>query len=270
MVVFVATQKEIMFQLPDIYQPIFVGASLNNNPGYYNYITDNTGENISEKNGTYCELTALYWIWKNSKTDVVGLAHYRRYLSRFPFTNSPTKIATEKDFAYLLEKSDLILPRKTCLWGTVEQQYANGQHQEDYALCGEIIQRMYPEYYNDFVEISKSDTIYICNMFVGKRDTVSKYCEWLFSILFELEKHVDISKYTTSEKRIYGYLSERLFNVWIRHNSIRTSELYLLNTESGWKRRIISGLHTFNYKVLGINVMKHSARRVKRKKSKNK
>ncbi len=266
MEIYVATQKPIAFNLPDIYKPIFVGAAIKDEKEYYNYIADNKGDNISYKNKTYCELTALYWLWKNSTSDIVGLAHYRRYLSCCALTSNPMKIAKESDYCGLFKKYELILPRKRCLWGSVEQQYANGQHLKDYILCGEIIKEMYPDYYKDFVAISKTDSIYICNMFVGYRTIISDYCEWLFSILFELEKKVDISDYSVSEKRIFGYLSERLFNVWIKHNNIKTCELFLLNPEEGWKRRIIDGVHKFNYKVLGIDVVKHSARRVQKRK----
>ena len=63
----------------DIYMPIQVGKALHPELDL-GFQCDNTGDNISEKNGSYCELTALYWAWKNLKdVDYIGLCHYRRY-----------------------------------------------------------------------------------------------------------------------------------------------------------------------------------------------
>lgn len=268
MSIYVATQKKVPYELPKGYIPIFVGALLNENWKSLNYVTDDTGDNISEKNKTFCELTALYWMWKNSSEDIIGLAHYRRFLSKNWIRRDCNNIISIDEAGTLLNEFDLILPKKSCLWGTVENQYSNGQHSKDYKLCGEILKEKYPDYYDDFVAVSQSDAIYICNIFIGRKSIIDSYCEWLFSILFELENKVDLTDYSVSEKRIFGYLSERLFNVWIRHNKLNVKELYLLNTEMKLTRQLISAIHTFNYKVLGIDVMKYSAKRVARRKRK--
>ena len=78
MKLYVATHKSYnQVQDQDLYIPILVGA--NKNIGEKNYLRDNQGDNnISDRNFTFCELTGLYWIWKNSKDDIVGLCHYRR------------------------------------------------------------------------------------------------------------------------------------------------------------------------------------------------
>ena len=65
----------------EVYMPIHVGKSLHPELDL-GFQGDNTGDNISEKNGSYCELTALYWAWKNLKdVEIIGLAHYRRYFA---------------------------------------------------------------------------------------------------------------------------------------------------------------------------------------------
>ena len=72
----------------EILTPIHLGRKIANkeNTGVQwlmeNMIGDDTGENISDKNAYYNEMTALYWAWKNydklGNPDYIGLAHYRR------------------------------------------------------------------------------------------------------------------------------------------------------------------------------------------------
>ena len=259
--ILVATQKKIKFNINSCYYPIFVGADLHDTAESLDYLLDNTGDNISAKNKTFCELTALYWLWKNSHADIVGLNHYRRFLSEKRFTKDPKYVLGQERIETILENYDIILPKESLLWGTVRQQYSTGQYDKDYILCGDILKERYPEYYNDFLTISNSDSIFICNMFVSKKALCNQYCSWLFDILFELENKVDISTYTASEKRIFGYLSERLFNVWILHNRPTIYRCNLLNTETTLKKEFMRIFHTFNYKVLGIDVLKYAARR---------
>lgn len=265
--IYVATQKKIDWNLDACYIPIYVGASLKTEQNPYGYCADNEGINISQKNKTFCELTALYWMWKNSNADVVGLAHYRRFLSDRRFSTNAQKAVGTREIRRLMQDYDLILPQKSCLWGTVKKQYSTGQYTKDYELCRTIISKKYPAYINDFDVVSNSDTIYICNMFIGKKEIIDQYCQWLFDILFDLEDRVDLSEYSVSEKRIFGYLSERLFNVWLHHNQYKICEKYLMNTDTTFMVRVKRFIHLFNYKVLKIDVMKHVARRKKNRES---
>ena len=75
--IYVATHKKVPMPEKSIYQPIRVGAALNEDD--FGYVRDDTGDNISNKNKNFCELTATYWILKNDNSDIVGLKHYRRY-----------------------------------------------------------------------------------------------------------------------------------------------------------------------------------------------
>ena len=76
--IIVATHKKAKMPTQNSYLPIQVGASINPDLGY---TKDNTGENISNKNPYYSELTGLYWAWKNLDSDYIGLVHYRRYFA---------------------------------------------------------------------------------------------------------------------------------------------------------------------------------------------
>ena len=74
--IIVATHKKYEMPKDDIYIPLHVGAEGKEDIGF---IKDNTGDNISEKNPYFCELTGLYWAWKNLNADYIGLVHYRRH-----------------------------------------------------------------------------------------------------------------------------------------------------------------------------------------------
>ena len=77
--ILVCCHKKDVMATHEPYMPIHVGKALH--PELDLGIQgDNTGDNISEKNGSYCELTGMYWAWKNLKdVDIIGLCHYRRY-----------------------------------------------------------------------------------------------------------------------------------------------------------------------------------------------
>ena len=81
-------------------------------------------------------------------------------------------------------------------------------------------------------------------MLVTKKEVFDRYCEWLFDILFEAEKRIDISEYNPYQKRIYGFLAERLLIVWIHYNKIKVFEMGVVNTEEKWPlwKRIATGL----------------------------
>ena len=86
----------------DIYIPLQVGAALHNSLGYH---SDNTGDNISERNPYYSELTGLYWLYKNdSDCDITGLCHYRRY-----FINERNEVLLKEDIERILNEYDIIV-----------------------------------------------------------------------------------------------------------------------------------------------------------------
>lgn len=240
---YIASHKK--FHVPNIkgYKPIEVGADLRN--GHFGYICDNDGENISKKNTTFCELTAFYWIWKNDKSDNVGLCHYRRYFSRRRINTSEKFYLKVDEIEKLLNNYDVILP-EPFYWRkhTVKTGYEFGAgFVRDLDVIEKIIEMQSPEFVYEYRNIMQENKASYCNMFVMRKCMFDEYCKWLFDILFEAERRIDISEYTQSEKRIFGYISEILLNVWVRKKmkNIYYAPMCLV-TNKGKKRKILSML----------------------------
>lgn len=243
--ILVATHKKYKMPSDPIYLPIHVGREGKSDLGYQG---DNTGDNISLKNPNYCELTGLYWAWKNLKCEYIGLCHYRRYFTNknliHRIINKNKKndmILTEEDIKNLLDKYDIILPNKRKYYiETIESHYQHAHNIKDLKETREIIKKIYPSYIYSFDEIMKRRTLYLYNMFIMKKEEFDNYCKWLFDILFELEKSIDISGYNDYQKRVFGFLSERLFNVWILNNKKNVYEMNVINIENiNWPSKIL-------------------------------
>lgn len=229
--IYIATHKKAEMPNKSGYIPIQVGAKNNKDLGY---LKDSAEDNISYKNANYCELTALYWIWKNSKADIVGLVHYRRYFFDNIYSKKLKNILSKDKIIYYLEKNDIIVPKEEYIYKyNVEKQYGARHNIEDYKKCRKIIQKDTPEYLDAFDRVSNRQYFYPYNMFIMKKEKFDEYAQWLFDILFKLEETIDISDYSDYNKRIYGFLSERLFNVWFeKEQDLKIKKLYVNNTES--------------------------------------
>ena len=211
------------------YLPTEVGAALHEEP-IPGFTPDNTGDNISTKNKTYCELTALYWAWKNLDADAVGLVHYRRYFAKRRFSK---QIADEADFLRALEKAPVILPVKRRYWiETNYSQYVHAHHEQDLAVTRSVLAERCPEYLPAYDGEMKKRSGHRFNMFVMRREFLDAYCAWLFPLLLDVEERLDISGYDAYNSRVFGFLAERLLDVWIVTNRVPYTELPVLCTES--------------------------------------
>ena len=213
------------FKVPQLkdYVPLEVGAALHSeHPGF---VRDDTGDNISSKNLSFCELTGIYWIWKNDKeSDIIGICHYRRYFSKYLYDCSPKYYLPTDKTEQLLEKYDIILPKRFSWFKyTVANAYyeAGDGKEKDLHILEDVLCEKYPEYSEAMHSVWNSHVASYCNMFICSREQFGKYCEWLFDILFEVEKHVDMNGYTVQEARAFGYMSELLTNVWVEHHRLR-------------------------------------------------
>ena len=242
--IIVASHKK--YQMPEekIYVPIQVGSK--GKEKIEEFIQDDTGENISEKNPYFCELTGLYWAWKNWDADYIGLVHYRRYFTNkkriSKSENEKFKIVlTEDEAKEKLQKVDVILPKKRNYYiANLYSHYEHTMYVEPLDETRKIIENKYPEYLNEFDKLHKRTSAHMFNMFIMKKELLDRYCTWLFDILFELENKVDAKKYDSFHARFYGRISELLLDVWINTNQIKYEEVKVIDMQdiNWWKKGI--------------------------------
>ena len=214
-------------------------------------IGDDTGENISNKNSMYNELSAQYWAWKNydkiGNPDYIGFMHYRRH---FIFNKNDYKlnflgVAHFKEFnedyrneislyddniEEFVGNNDLICIKRLCLKERVKRLNApqcatprgcyyfnRGLKAKDYDLMIETLKELKPEYSSSAELYSNGNISFGYNSFIMTKDLFFEYNEFLFTILFALEKKIDFSNYCTQGIRTLGYLGERLLSIFILH-----------------------------------------------------
>ena len=213
--IIVATHKAYKMPTDPMYVPLQVGSEGKPSLGYDR---DNVGDNISDKNANYCELTGLYWAWKNMNADYLGLVHYRRYFSKGHIRRH---ILQQSDVEKLLENAEVILPKKRNYFiETTYDQYVHAHHEEDLRQTRAILAEKYPTYLPAFDHVMKCTSGHRFNMMLMKREKLDAYCSWLFDVLYELEAQLDISSYTPYDARVFGFVAERLLDVWVETNQI--------------------------------------------------
>lgn len=245
--IIIASHKKYQKPVENIYLPVQVGAE--GKEKIEGYTQDNTGENISIKNPNYCELTGLYWAWKNLNAKYIGLVHYRRYFTeskKIPKEEDEKfkVVLTEKQIKEKLKNVDIILPKKRKYY--IENLYSHYEHTmyiEPLAETQKIIKEKYPEYLEEFDKLHKRTSAHMFNMFIMKKEILNQYCEWLFDILFELEKRVDVSKFDNFHARFYGRISELLLDVWINKNNFKYEEVKVIDMQKiNWFKKGFSFL----------------------------
>lgn len=227
--IYIATHKKTWFPAYEEYIPIEVGSNFREQG--LGILRDNIGTNISDLNRNFCELTALYWLWKNSKADVVGLVHYRRYFMK------NDDILNSSNFNFSDLKNTIVLPERINLYKQIKflkfkvsiaSHYALCHYKEDWLKIKEVITELYPAYLSSFNKVGNSkEGLSPYNMFISDKRIIDAYCEWLFNILFEVKKKVSINNYDDYQKRIFGFMSERLFNVYIEKHKGDFEIIYL-------------------------------------------
>lgn len=238
--IFICAHKEVPLPQHPFFLPIQAGTALHEHIA--NYQPDDEGDNISIKNPHFCELTCHYWAWKNLKNvDIVGLNHYRRY---FDFTREWPQFSADKHYVSteeflrqsytfpnlekILEKYDIILPIARHWRVSNTQQYGDYHIAKDWETLRQIIKERSPLFIPAFektMDYSNKSVGY--NMFITHWKYFNAYSEWLFDILFEVERRVPPTE-DPIQSRIYGYMSERLINVFCNYHHLRIKSIPLI------------------------------------------
>ncbi|MBN3489996.1 DUF4422 domain-containing protein [Acholeplasma equirhinis] len=249
--VFIASHKlypNVEKYIDDSYQ--FIQTGKHGKPEIPNFLSDDGKDLISEKNPNYSELTALYYIWKKTSYDVVGLIHYRRLFSNKRFSIFSYQGLKKEKIETILSSYDAILPLRPRLRVNMRTNYQRNHFIKDLDLTREIVSNMFPDYLESFDQFLNSNRPYLYNMFIMKKELLNQYCEFLFPILFELEKQVDLKAYDDYQKRLFGFISERLFNVWVLKENIKVKEVPVIEIERKPYIEFIKGIAR---KIFGAN-----------------
>lgn len=277
--ILVSYHKPAILLKNKILTPIHAGRAITNSiskDGYLNeeslqwlinnMIGDDTGDNISNQNRFYNEMTSVYWAWKNQDKldfpDYIGFMHYRRQFifqdekhtqysqSEFFAPNSQYKISclSEEDISELFSETnieqaisdyDLVVTKPADYKFTVYQQYEfeSKIHEiKDLDIISTIIKLKYPTYSDSVDEYLNSNKHYFWNMFIMKKDLFENYCQWLFSILDDFAKITDTSSRSVLKKRVFAYLAERLTGIYItylkKNTQLKISEKWSIFEEN--------------------------------------
>lgn len=258
----VAYHKPSLLLTSPIYIPIQVGSAIHPDVNL-NIQKDNDKDNISDENGYLCELTALYWIWKNVKSDAKGLFHYRRIFSpnRPPLklkirevchrlmrrcfipnlsSNEKSFISVSEEFAnkakgyfteydILVTRPCLCYPNVYAFFSIIDQEYLN--------ILKRAVKSVSPELFDSLIYAYEAHELYYGNMSVMKSDIFDNYCQFMFGTLNEVKRILLSENYLTNlyEEKIFsrklGYLAEILTSTYVHYlkssKNLRIKEFYV-------------------------------------------
>lgn len=223
---------------------------------------DDAGKNISQKNNSYCELTGLYWAWKNLDAEVIGLCHYRRFFDfhhqcrpGFPYTSFSESEFKDFDLRIpenvieKISKGLVITSSSMSFRYSVASEYCIAHISDDLRTLESVIEETQSQ--NVIRAFKKhlyaSNTRSAFNMLIMNRDNLDKYCTWLFEILSKVESKIDISNYNSCQRRIFGYMAERLLDVWIDANNIKAAHVPVIKVTE--EKDLLSQISRIRYLI---------------------
>lgn len=177
-------------------------------------------DNIEYLNLKINELTAFYYLWKNTNDSIIGVEHYRRF-----FLNKNKDILTISQIENILNDYDAIC-YKFHISHTVKQNVINSGlrgGKRAFSLVSKYIPYDYKESFN---KVMNDNYYYICNMIITKRNIFNDYCKWLFSFLIKVAEEYNIESNIFREQRAVGFIGESMLSTWTHKNKIKVNEDY--------------------------------------------
>lgn len=217
-------------KLPSIYHPIHAGK---NGTEGFGLPGDDTGENISFLNPYINELTAIYWMWKNTTSEIIGTAHYHRFFVKEKadsYISDSRNFLDDKTINELLENHDIIL-RRSIPYGNTEDCFRKFMGYDFYEaaknIFRQVIKDVAPEYEEAFLfALSRHNSGHAFNMFISRRHVFDAYCSWLFPIVLEAANRIDFTQLPNPpHSRIIGFMGEALMMPWLMKQRLRIKEL---------------------------------------------
>lgn len=247
--IFVSHRIDLNSELVDnpIYVPVRCGAVYDKeNPR--NLTGDDTGDHISGRRMTFCEFTVQYWAWKNVQTDYYGLCHYRRYLS---FSNKQYQtnehhmvhlkvllpqdkrrygLLDSKKMRQMISRYDILTsePAPVCNIPTPEGTKRTVREMWDahdgvffekssIDLMFDLIDELAPEYSQSAREYFAGEYHRGYNCYIMKQPLFDRLCRFQFPIMFEMERLLDMTGYSSGMKRTPAYIGEMLYGIFMHH-----------------------------------------------------
>ncbi len=204
--IFIMAHKSFVPPAMEEYVPLQVGSALHEDLGY---VRDDTGDNISDLNPYYAELTGQYWLWKNCpEVDIIGCCHYRRYI-----LNEKGDFIRTEDIEELLQEYDIIAPGVEDP-ASYRELYIQAHGQSSLEALRAAMRRLYPQEADILDKLYEEHMFCYGNMYIMTKPLFDEYMEWLFPLLLEAGEEIDPSAYDDYHKKVFGILGENLIRVF--------------------------------------------------------
>lgn len=166
-------------------------------------LLDNTGDNISRKNKQYCEMSATYWVWKNTDHDWKGIEHYRRHLLVRP--------------EILHGEVDAVLPLPYICYPNTMAQFGRFVSENVQQALLKALRELHSDKYEDYLKILYGKYQYTYNLVCARSEVFDAYCEWFFNITEYMETLANEVPEIASTRAL-SYVAEVLTNLYFMYN----------------------------------------------------